>query len=150
MWRRSVPARFVEPRGAFAFAAAIAGAVAVVVAPFDVIGKARHSRARPHILELPRRRTAFQRCARKGARLTHPTAMPVGVENLVKSLPIGMRCAKQRPQRRLERRWPRRQRRGKNRQRIAGLRQTDLETIVAQRACKTGQPPTRRRTDALA
>ena len=141
--------QILETRGAFAFTAAIAGTVTVVVAPLDVIGKTRRSRSRAYILEMPRRRTAFQRCTRKSARLTNTAAMPVGVENFVKSLPIGVCCAKQRAQGRLERGRPRRQRRSEYLERISCLGQANLETVLAQRACKTSQPPTRRRTDAV-
>jgi hypothetical protein len=53
--------QILEARRAFAFAAAVVGVIAIVIAPLDMIWKARRSRARAHVLELARRHAVFQR-----------------------------------------------------------------------------------------
>ena len=141
--------QILETRGAFAFTAAIAGAVTAVVPPLDVIGKTRRSRSWAYILEIPCRGTTLQRGTRKSSRLTNTATQPVRVENFVEALPIGVCCAKQRAQGRLQRGRPRRQRCSEYLERISCFGQANLETVIAQRACKTSQPPTHRRTDTV-
>ncbi len=131
----------VEARGAFAFAAAVAGDIALLVAALEVIGQARLAAGRADVLERAHGRAACERRAGKRARLTQPMAVPEGVEDLVEALPIGMRGAKQRAQRRLQRGGTRGDRRGEDGQRIAGLGEADLEAVIAQRARETGKPP---------
>src|SRR5262245_51847864 len=122
-------------------AAPVTGDVALVVAPLDVIGKARLSRLRSDILEIPRRGPAFQCGPGQCARLPNAPSLPIGIEYLVEPLPIGTRRAEQGTKRRLQRGRPARQRASENRKSIRGLGQAGLEAIVAQRACKIGKPP---------
>src|SRR5262249_42818484 len=86
------------------------------------------------------RRLAFRRNARKRTHSTHMEAEPMGVENLVESVPIGMRRAEQRSER-----GPQRGRSPCNgvredRECITRFPESDLESVVAQRARKARKP----------
>src|SRR5262245_21291297 len=120
-------------RSTLAPAAPVTGDVAIVVAPLDVIGKARLSRVRSDILEIPRGCPAFQRGPGQCVRLPNAPSLPIGIEYLVEPLPIGTRRAEQGAKRRLQRGWPARQRASENRKRIPGLGQAGLQAIATER-----------------
>ena len=102
----------LEARGAFALAAAVAGGIAVLVAPLDVVGQARRAAARADIFERARAARGLPSAVPASVRAwRRPRPQPIGVEDLVEALPVGMGRAEQRAQRRLERRRPRRERR---------------------------------------
>ncbi len=132
-----------DARGAFAAAAAVGRRRFVLIAaPLDMIGKSERLLRHVRLGEPPGRRVACLRRARNDLPLAHVAALPERVENLVEALPIGMRGAEQRAQRRLERRGPDRGRRSQDRERVAGFGQAGLEAVVAQGAGKAGEPAT--------
>src|SRR5262249_46494720 len=74
-------------------------------------------------------------------------AEPISVENLVETLPIGMRRAKQRSERRPQRGRPRCKGMREDRECITRFRESDLESVVAQRARKAREPFAHRPAD---
>src|ERR1700731_2892551 len=90
-----------KARGAFAFPAAIAGAVTVAV-PFAMTRKARRSHRGTGLRETPRPHATFRRRARLRPGLTKTTTQPEGVEDFVEALPVRMGRAEERPQCRLQ------------------------------------------------
>src|SRR5215831_11025762 len=93
--------QILKVRSPSLLAAAIASAVPILVPPLNVIGKTRFSRPRSCVPEMPGRRTAAQYIARQRTRLMNTPALPESIKNLVEALPIRMRRAEQRAQRRL-------------------------------------------------
>src|SRR5262249_2982822 len=135
----------LEARRALTPATAIACAISSVMTSFGMIGKARCSCRRSSILEVPTRRAPFKCRAGKHARLMNVTTKPIGIENLVETLPVRVRCAQQRAECRFQCGWPRRQGSRKDREGVSGFGEPDLETVVAQRAREAGQPAARRK-----
>ena len=130
-----------DARGAFAATAAVGRRRFVLIAaPLDMIGKSERLLRHVRLGEPPRRRMARLWRARNDLPLAHVAAQPERVENLVETLPIGMRGAEQRAQRRLERRGSDRSGRREDRERVAGFGKADLETVVAQGTGKAGEP----------
>src|SRR6516225_10327473 len=78
---------------------------------------------------------------------THMEAEPMGVENLVEPLPIGMRRAEQRSERGPQRGRSRCNGMCKDRECITRFREADLESVVAQRARKAREPFAHRPTN---
>jgi hypothetical protein len=141
----------LEARSALALAAAITStaSIVIVVAALDVIGKTPRSRPRPCIFDMSGRRATFQRRPGERTGLMDAPALPESFEYLVEALPIRMRCTEQRAKRRFKRGGPRRKRRSEYLERIPCFGETNLKTVVAQRAHKTCQPPARRFPDAV-
>ena len=119
------PPQSFGARGAFAAAAAVGGARRRrrrCAARRDRAGRAPRC-GDVRFGEPPRRRLACAAAAGKTCALAHAAAEPVGVENLVEALPVGVGGAEQRAQRRLAATIGRaRRRRGEDGERVAAFR----------------------------
>src|SRR5262249_10273212 len=131
----------LEARRSFAAARPIAAGVAIIVmASANMIWQAGLTLPCRSLTETSLRQVVVRGGTDEGLHLAPTTTLPIGVEDIAEPLPIRMGRAKQRTQRRLQRRrtpgdWTR-----ENCKRIAGLRQSDLEAIGAQRPGKSRKP----------
>src|SRR5262249_10479892 len=96
---------------------------------------------------LPRRRPRRCRAPAHRAQPADTRAAPVGGENLVEALPVGMGDAEKRAERRPQQRNATGGRRSENCQRVAALGETDRKAVVAERAAKAGGASADRGTD---
>src|SRR5262249_46485914 len=85
--------KVLEPGRALTLAASVSCLVSNVMTSFGMIGKARCSCRRSSILEMPTRCAPFKCRAGEHARLMNVTTKPIGVENLVETLPVRVRGA---------------------------------------------------------
>src|SRR6185437_7419001 len=106
-------------RGALAPAAAVGGFITVAPgAPLDAIRQAKRILRDVCLREAAGRWAALAWRAGQNLPLPHVAGAPIGVENLVKPLPVRVRRAEQRTQRGLERRWADGRRRSEHGQRV--------------------------------
>jgi hypothetical protein len=73
--------------------------------------------------------------------LAHAAAAPIGREDFVETLPVGVARAEECTQRRLEGRGAQRGRRSEDRERVLRLGKAGAETVVAQGAGEPREPP---------
>ena len=93
-----------DARGALAAPPALRRCLTVAVAlPFDPIRQAERLLRHMSFGEFARRRVAGARHAGENLPLPHAAALPERVENFVETLPVGMCCAEQRTECRLQR-----------------------------------------------
>ena len=87
----------------------------------------------------PRRGMTGRRRAGQHQPLPHMAALPEGIKDFVEALPIGLRGAKQRAQRRFKRCSLKGGGRREDVQCVARFGKTDVETVVAQHAGESGE-----------